>query len=268
MSDTADDYTQPAARQPYDLETDTLAQDCWTNNPPELAVLEGAYFGYRMGDHMTGELLAATNQAFAAGLLRENPHRHGWLVTKPGELRLAELWGVNRVPPGGGGHVSCWVHGTYVVAPGDLWTCPDCPTTDDKSLSQVQADDDPIVAGVLAELRAADIRRIHDGDLTADEAAVLASIYDGAVVRRDGRWVTSVNYTAGLLADAGMAWVQVDPDGVEHLTPTVEGEIALRQQPDQPDVPVVRVWPAWLLWLAGALCVLGAVSGVALWMAR
>ncbi|MEV1013834.1 hypothetical protein AB0I89_24075 [Micromonospora sp. NPDC049801] len=126
------------------------------------------------------------------------------------------------------------------------------------------ADTDPIFADVLAELRAADVRRIHDGHLTADETAVLASINDGDVVRRDGRWVTSVNYTAGLLADAGMAWVQVDPDGVEHLTPTVEGEIALRQQPDQPDVPAARAWPACLLWLVGVICAVGVTAGALL----
>ncbi|WP_433460646.1 hypothetical protein [Micromonospora sp. CA-248212] len=132
-------------------------------------------------------------------------------------------------------------------------------TADD--LLALAAADDEDVADVLAELRAADVRRIHDGHLTADEAAVLAAIADGDVVRRDGRWVTSVNYTAGLLADAGMAWVQVDPDGVEHLTPTVEGEIALRQQPD---VPAARVWPAWLLWLVGVICAVGVTAGALL----
>lgn len=92
----------------------------------------------------------------------------------------------------------------------------------------MDADTEPIVADVLAELRAADIRRIQNGDLTAGEAAVLTSINDCAVLRHDGQWVASVNYTAELLRDAGMAFVETNPDGFDYLMPTEEGSAALR----------------------------------------
>ncbi len=225
----ADDREQPAVQQLYDVVTDSLAEDYYTNNPPELAVLEGAYFGYPIDEYATPALARALSDAAKAGLVVADPRPTscGWQITQAGEKRLADLWGEHRVPPGKGGHVSCFDHGTYVAAPGDLWACPECPATDDEVLSQVEADNDPLIASVLVELRANDIRRLQDGDLTDDETAVLAAMADHAVVSRAGRWVTSVNYAAELLRDAGLAEVEEDPDGCRYLIPTADGQVWL-----------------------------------------
>lgn len=147
MSDPTDGFGQPTVRQMYDAVTDSLAEDCYTNNPPELAVLEGAYFGYQMREHLTIELVDATIRAVDAGLLRETPDGCSRSITEAGQLRLAELWGDHRVPPNKGGHVDCWEHGTYVAAPGDLWTCPEDTRTDDEVLRDLA--EDPVIGGAM-----------------------------------------------------------------------------------------------------------------------
>jgi len=202
-----------------------------TDNP-ELAVLEAACFDIyfdRADEQVNFDVVAAVKAAVRDGFIRSDfdHSEFGWRLTEAGEKRLAELWGPDRVPPGKGGHVSCWDHGVYVAAPGDLWACPECPVTDDEVLRQVEADADPLINSVLAELRANDIRRLQNGQLTADETAVLTAMADCAVVSRGGRWVTSVNYTAELLRDAGLAEVQEDPDGCRYLTPTADGDVWL-----------------------------------------
>ncbi len=199
---------------------------------PELAVLEAAYFDThidRTDELVNFDVVNAVNAASTAGLIRADlDHTEfGWRLTEAGEKRLTDLWGERRVPPGNGGHVSCFDHGTYVAGPGDLWACPECPATDDEVLSRVEADNDPLIASVLVELRANDIRRLQNGELTDGEVEVLASMSDRAVVSRDGRWVTSVNYTAELLRDAGLAEVEDGPDGCRYLRPTADGQVWL-----------------------------------------
>jgi hypothetical protein len=140
--------------------------------------------------------------------------------------------------------------------------------SDAATSSGLDVDSDPIVADVFAELRAEDIRRIQAGHIAPGLMHILAAIDDQSVTRVNGRWMACINYSADMLRDAGMAWVETNPDGVEYLALTAEGDDALLQQPDSLNVPTARVWPAWLLWLVGVICLLGAASGAVVWAAR
>lgn len=129
-----------------------------TDNP-ELAVLEAACFDTYIdrGDELLNADVVAAVRAAAQGKLIRADFDHsefGWRLTEAGQLRLADLWGPDRVPPNKGGHVGCWDHGTYVAAPGDLWACPECPAADDEVLRQVEADADPTLRDVLADAEA------------------------------------------------------------------------------------------------------------------
>lgn len=119
---------------------------------PELAVLEAAYFDTyidRSDEIVNDDIVKAVKVASRDGLIRADfDHTEfGWRITEVGEKRLTHLWGSERVPPGKGGHVDCWMHGVYVAAPGDLWTCPEDTRTDDEVLRDLA--EDPVIGGAM-----------------------------------------------------------------------------------------------------------------------
>ncbi|MFI7073511.1 hypothetical protein [Micromonospora sediminicola] len=151
---TADE--QATARRLVDRATNALASDCYSQQPPMLAALEGVYYGYPLHPHASPAVQAAIDGASIAGMLTlDMANPSGWALTETGKQRLAELWGPDRVPPGEGGYVSCWLHGVYEACPGDLWACPlrpDCDAADgEQAWRQVlaAADHDPVLAQVL-----------------------------------------------------------------------------------------------------------------------
>ncbi|MEV0214358.1 hypothetical protein [Micromonospora sp. NPDC050695] len=144
-----------------------------TDNP-ELAVLEAVYFDTpidRTDELVNFDVVNAVKAASAAGLIRADfDHTEfGWRITEAGEKRLAGLWGDDRVPPGKGGHVDCWMHGVYIAAPGDLWTCPEDTRTDDVVLRDLAAD--PVIGGAMVLADAEAQRAVVEPKLRRSEAS-------------------------------------------------------------------------------------------------
>ena len=200
--DWLDRTADEQATNPADAFADTLAHDCYQQQPPMLAALEGVYHGYPLHPHASPAVRAAIDGASVAGMLTvDTSNPSGWALTEAGVRRLADLWGPGRVPPGEGGYVSCWLHGVYEACPGDLWACPEAPecdtATDEQAWRQVQADadHDPILAAVLD---AADQQRRAEHADRMLTAAEQSGPVAQPTVRRRPAWLRRVVLIAAM----------------------------------------------------------------------
>jgi hypothetical protein len=102
-----------------------------TECPGMQALLEAALWGELRHDGTCVWVPAAVAvaDAVAAGLLRERKTagKVNFRLTAAGELELARRWGPGRVPPWGGGTLTCRHHGPHDTPPGDRHGCPSCP---------------------------------------------------------------------------------------------------------------------------------------------